>query len=156
MSDYVAPLADMRFALSEIAGLRDIAQLPGFEQATPDLVDAVLEEAGKLSGDVLGPLNRVGDLQGSKLENGVVRTPPGSMRRIGPERSPTYVDPSGPNASPVGTPRLVATAADRPSISTRYSVPSNRSVTYSAPSGPMAIEVGWAIVVTKGSRARSE
>jgi alkylation response protein AidB-like acyl-CoA dehydrogenase len=67
----------MRFALAEIAGFADIGRLPGFEQATPDLVDAVLEEAGKLAGSVLSPLNRVGDLQGSRLENGVVRTPDG-------------------------------------------------------------------------------
>src|SRR5579883_658410 len=67
----------MRFALTEIAGLAEIAALPGCEQATPDLVDAVLEEAGKLAGGVLAPLNRVGDQHGSRLENGVVRTPPG-------------------------------------------------------------------------------
>ncbi len=77
MSDYTAPLADMRFALTEIAGLDEIARLPGCEQATPDLVDAVLEEAGKLAGGVIAPLNRLGDRQASRLENGVVRTPDG-------------------------------------------------------------------------------
>ena len=77
MSDYTAPLADMRFALTEIAGIGEIAGLPGCEQATPDLVDAVLEEAAKLAGGVLAPLNRGGDQQGSTLENGVVRTPAG-------------------------------------------------------------------------------
>jgi alkylation response protein AidB-like acyl-CoA dehydrogenase len=77
VTDYAAPLADMRFALTEIAGLGEIARLPGCEQATPDLVDAVLEEAGKLAGGVLAPLNRAGDQQGSRLENGVVRTPAG-------------------------------------------------------------------------------
>ena len=77
MTDYAAPLADMRFALTEIAGLPEIAALPGCEQATPDLVDAVLEEAGKLAGGVLAPLNQIGDQQGSRLENGVVRTPTG-------------------------------------------------------------------------------
>ena len=77
MTDYAAPLADMRFALAELAGMGEIAGLPGCEQATPDLVDAVLEEAGKLAGGVLAPLNRVGDQQGSRLENGVVRTPDG-------------------------------------------------------------------------------
>jgi 3-(methylthio)propanoyl-CoA dehydrogenase len=77
LADYTAPLADMRFVLKEIAGIGEIAELPGYEQATPDLVDAVLEEAGKLAGGVLAPLNRIGDRQGSKLENGVVRTPEG-------------------------------------------------------------------------------
>ncbi len=77
MTDYAAPLADMRFALTEIAGIDEIARLPGCEQASPDVVDAVLEEAGKLAGGVLAPLNRIGDRQASRLENGVVRTPDG-------------------------------------------------------------------------------
>ena len=77
MTDYAAPLADMRFALTEIAGIDQIARLPGCEQATPDVIDAVLEEAGKLAGGVLAPLNRIGDRQASRLENGVVRTPDG-------------------------------------------------------------------------------
>ena len=74
---YIAPLADMRFALREIAGLAGVAALPGYEHATDDTVDAVLEEAAKLAGNGLAPLNREGDKVGAKLENGVVRTPPG-------------------------------------------------------------------------------
>src|SRR5690349_12346300 len=77
MSDYAAPLADMRFALNEIVNLRDVAALPGCEQAAPDIVDQVLEEAAKLAGDVIAPLNVVGDRERSRLENGVVRTPKG-------------------------------------------------------------------------------
>ncbi|MBL8673291.1 MAG: acyl-CoA dehydrogenase, partial [Rhodospirillales bacterium] len=74
---YAAPLADIRFSLRELADLPGVAALPGYENATEDMVDAVLEEAGKLSANVLAPLNRVGDKQGAKLENGVVRTPEG-------------------------------------------------------------------------------
>ncbi|HUE18477.1 MAG TPA: acyl-CoA dehydrogenase [Stellaceae bacterium] len=77
MSEYVAPLAEMRFALAEIAKLGEIAALPGCEAASPDVVDAVLEQAGKFAGAVLSPLNRVGDIEHSRLENGVVRTPTG-------------------------------------------------------------------------------
>ena len=77
MTDYAAPLADMRFALTEIAGMAEIAALPGCEQASADLVDTVLEEAGKLAAGVIAPLNRLGDQRGSRLENGVVRTPDG-------------------------------------------------------------------------------
>jgi 3-(methylthio)propanoyl-CoA dehydrogenase len=77
VTDYAAPLADIRFALNEIAGIDEISRMPGCEQATPDVVDAVLEEAGKLAAAVLAPLNRVGDQQASRLENGVVRTPDG-------------------------------------------------------------------------------
>jgi alkylation response protein AidB-like acyl-CoA dehydrogenase len=74
---YTAPLADMRFALREVAGLAGVAALPGYEHATDDTIDAVLEEAAKLAGNGLAPLNREGDKVGAKLENGVVRTAPG-------------------------------------------------------------------------------
>ncbi|HYL33676.1 MAG TPA: acyl-CoA dehydrogenase family protein, partial [Stellaceae bacterium] len=77
MSGYAAPLAEMRFALDEIAGLPAIANLPGCEHATADAVDAVLGEAAKLAGNVVAPLNRIGDVEKSRLENGVVRTPAG-------------------------------------------------------------------------------
>src|SRR6266704_3174410 len=77
MIPYSPPLADMQFALDELAGLPEIARLPGCEQASADLVDAVLEEAGKLARDVLAPLNDVGDRERARLENGVVRTPTG-------------------------------------------------------------------------------
>ena len=75
MAEYRAPLDDMRFALNEIAGLDAVNQLPGFGEATPDLVDAILEEAGKFGTDVLSPINHSGDQEGCALENGVVRTP---------------------------------------------------------------------------------
>ena len=74
---YTAPLADMRFALREVAGLSGVAALPGYEHATDDTIDAVLDEAAKLAGNGLAPLNREGDKVGAKLENGVVRTAPG-------------------------------------------------------------------------------
>ncbi len=77
MSDYAAPIADMRFVLNEIVGLGEIAGLPGYEEATPDLVDAVLEEAGKLAAEQLAPLNYSGDREGAVYENGVVRAPAG-------------------------------------------------------------------------------
>jgi 3-(methylthio)propanoyl-CoA dehydrogenase len=77
MSEYIAPLREMRFVLTELAGLDEISSLPGFEDATPDTVEAVLEEAGKFAAGVLAPLNRVGDLQGARWENGHVYTPAG-------------------------------------------------------------------------------
>jgi alkylation response protein AidB-like acyl-CoA dehydrogenase len=67
MSGYQAPIADMTFALVEAAGH------PG----TDDTLPQVLEQAGKFAGEVLAPLNRSGDEEGSVLENGVVRTPRG-------------------------------------------------------------------------------
>ena len=94
MIPYSPPLADMRFALDELAGLPQIAGLPGCEQASADLVDAVLEEAAKLARDVLAPLNDVGDRERARLENGVVRTPSGFK-----EAYRRYVE-SGWNALP--------------------------------------------------------
>ncbi len=77
MSDYNAPLADMRFALEAAAGLSDLTALPAFKAVEPDLVDAILEEAGKLAGEVLAPINASGDRDGCVFENGVVRMPAG-------------------------------------------------------------------------------
>jgi len=77
MIPYTAPVADFRFLLNEVVGFDRVAGLPAFESATPDLVDAILEEGGKFASGVLAPLNTVGDREGSVLENGVVRTPTG-------------------------------------------------------------------------------
>ncbi|HKX09290.1 MAG TPA: acyl-CoA dehydrogenase [Stellaceae bacterium] len=111
MSDYAAPLADMRFALNEIVNLRDVAALPGCEQAAPDLVDQVLEAAAKLAGDVIAPLNVVGDRERSRLENGVVRTPTGFS-----DAYRSYVEggwnalPFDPEFGGQGLPQVVSTA----------------------------------------------
>ena len=111
MTPYEAPLADMRFVLSELAGLEEIATLPGHEEATPDLVDAVLEEAGRFGAEVLAPLNQVGDREGCVLENGVVRTPSGFRDAYG-----RFVEggwngvPSSPDYGGQGLPWLVSTA----------------------------------------------
>ena len=77
MSAYVAPLKDMRFVLNELAGLAAVARLPGFQDATPDTVDAILEEAAKFASEVLDPLNYSGDQEGSKWKDGAVTTPKG-------------------------------------------------------------------------------
>ena len=77
MSDYLAPTQDMQFVIEEIAELESIAALPGYEDASSELVEAVLEQAGKLAGEVFAPLNHPGDEHGTRIENGVVVSPPG-------------------------------------------------------------------------------
>ncbi len=77
MSEYVAPIRDMKFVMKELAGLEQISALPGCEDASEDLVDAVLEEAGKFAAGVLSPLNRVGDQQGARWKDGEVTTAEG-------------------------------------------------------------------------------
>ncbi|MGA7986599.1 MAG: acyl-CoA dehydrogenase [Burkholderiales bacterium] len=77
MSSYVGPLKDMRFVLNELAGLGEVAKLPGCEEASPETVDAILEEASKFSTQVIDPLNYSGDQEGSKWRDGAVATPKG-------------------------------------------------------------------------------
>ncbi len=77
MSEYNAPLRDMRFVIEDLVGLSDVTALPGQEDLTVGAVRAVLEEAARFGRDILSPINRAGDLEGSRLENGVVVTPPG-------------------------------------------------------------------------------
>ena len=77
MAVYQAPLRDMRFVYHELLGGDSLADMEAFADFTPDVVDAVLEEAGKVTQEVLFPLNRSGDEEGCHYENGVVRTPEG-------------------------------------------------------------------------------
>jgi alkylation response protein AidB-like acyl-CoA dehydrogenase len=77
MSAYQAPLKDMRFVLNDLAGLGEVAKLPGYQDATQDTVDAILEEASKFASEVLDPINYSGDQEGSKFSDGEVRTPKG-------------------------------------------------------------------------------
>jgi alkylation response protein AidB-like acyl-CoA dehydrogenase len=77
MPSYKAPLADMRFVLHELYDSTTLAELPGCEDFTPELLDSVLEESAKFCEEVLFPLNQSGDQEGCVYENGVVRTPSG-------------------------------------------------------------------------------
>jgi alkylation response protein AidB-like acyl-CoA dehydrogenase len=77
MSSYVAPLKDMLFVINELAGLDEVARLPGCEEVNAELVQAVLGEAAKFAQEVLEPLNRVGDKEGAKLANHIVTSPTG-------------------------------------------------------------------------------
>ena len=77
MQVYKAPLRDMRFVLHEMLDAEQLSKLPGFEEATSDTIDAIIEESAKFCEDKLLPLNRIGDEEGCTFENGVVRTPTG-------------------------------------------------------------------------------
>jgi acyl-CoA dehydrogenase len=104
----------MQFVLTELAGLEQVASLPGFEDATPDTVAAILEEANKFAVDVLDPLNARGDREGARrLEDGTVRTPSGYRDAYlqfcangwnGLTKNPEY--------GGQGLPQLVATAVE--------------------------------------------
>ncbi len=77
MSNYSAPTRDMRFVLNELAGLSDVNQLPGLEEATAEIVDAVLDEAGRFAAEVLAPLNQPGDTAGAGFTDDRVIPPEG-------------------------------------------------------------------------------
>lgn len=93
MSPYQAPLRDIRFTLNELLDYPEhFEKIPGGEHASPDVVDAILEEAGKFCRDVLSPLNAIGDQEGCRLEGGVVSTPTGFK-----EAYKHYVDAGWPS-----------------------------------------------------------
>jgi len=75
VTEYIAPLGDMNFVINELAGLEELSKLPGFEHATDDLLDPILEEASRFSREILGPTNVIGDQQGCSVEDGVVKVP---------------------------------------------------------------------------------
>ncbi|MBX7540733.1 acyl-CoA dehydrogenase C-terminal domain-containing protein [Qipengyuania sphaerica] len=78
MPIYTAPTRDTRFIINEVLDLASYGNLPGFEMATDDVTDAVINEGGKFCAEVLAPLNRVGDEHGCvRNADGSVTTPPG-------------------------------------------------------------------------------
>ena len=77
MTAYSPPLRDFQFVLEELIGLECVSALDGVADASPETVRAVLSQAGRLGAEVLAPLNRVGDVEGNRLENGAVTTATG-------------------------------------------------------------------------------
>ncbi len=76
MPSYTAPIKDIQFLLHDVLGVSS-SDIPGYDELEADFTGAVLEEAGKVASGVLAPLNPVGDVEGCKLENGLVSTPTG-------------------------------------------------------------------------------
>jgi len=108
---YTPPLSEQRFVLETTAGLQELAQLPGFEGATPDMVDAILEESAKLMAGEFAPLNAIGDKIGARAENGVVTMPDGFQAAYEAYRAGGWI---GLGASPAhggqGLPFVLASA----------------------------------------------
>jgi alkylation response protein AidB-like acyl-CoA dehydrogenase len=110
MSSYQAPLRDFHFLINEMLDLAAIAKLPGFEE-TPDVVDAVLEEAGNFAGNVLAPLNAIGDRQGAKWSDGNVATPKGFKEAYRQFADAGWIGlPLPPQYGGQGLPQVLSTA----------------------------------------------
>ena len=78
MTGYSAPIKDMQFLLHNVLHAEQLfLSMPDTEEVTDDLINAIIEEAGKIAGGLLAPINQSGDQQGCKLENGIVTTPDG-------------------------------------------------------------------------------
>ncbi|MGA0943497.1 MAG: acyl-CoA dehydrogenase [Alphaproteobacteria bacterium] len=75
---YEAPIRDLNFVIKHLINLQDLTKIPDYQHFSDDLVDAILEEAGKIGSEVLDPCNLSGDHEGSKrLDSGEVKTPQG-------------------------------------------------------------------------------
>ncbi len=110
---YRAPVAEYRFLFDHVIGLDRIRATPRFAEVTADVTDAILTEAGRLAEEVLAPLQRVGDLHPARLENGVVRTPPGFAEGYRAIADGGWVGMAAdPEAGGMGLPMTLTTAVN--------------------------------------------
>jgi acyl-CoA dehydrogenase len=111
MSNYAAPIRDMQFVMRELAGLEEVVLLPGNEDVSADLADAILDEADKFASGVLAPLNRTGDQEGAKWHDGEVTTATGWKAAYDQFVEAGWTALAGdPEFGGQGLPKLIATA----------------------------------------------
>ncbi len=110
---YRAPVEDFRFLFDHVVGFRQVAETERFAEATPDMVSAILTEAGRMCEEILPPLQRPGDLHPARLENGVVRTSPGFGDGFGPlPRAAGSGCRAAPEHGGMGLPMTLTTAVN--------------------------------------------
>jgi alkylation response protein AidB-like acyl-CoA dehydrogenase len=110
---YRAPVTDITFCLDHVVGFDRVQAMEAFSEATPDTVQAILNEAGRICSEVLAPLNRAGDLHPARLENGVVRTSPGYAEGYRAIADAGFIAISGdPEYGGLGLPQTLTTAVN--------------------------------------------
>jgi len=132
MPTYTAPVKDMQFVLHEVLQVTQ-QDVPGYDELDADFTSAILEEAGKISSEVLQPLNAVGDQEGCVLENGVVRTPKGFKEAFDQmkEGGWTALD-CDPDYGGQGLPYLMGTAVGEMMVSANMAFNMYQGLTHGA------------------------